>query len=92
MHPNSLRSSSFRMSRAGAWLRMLAFAAAGLSPLLAQPADPAADLYFSANGLYNRGLYSLASDQYKEFAAKFPNHEKAVSARLGLALSLYGAG
>ena len=56
------------------------------------PADPALDLYYSANGLYNRNLYTLAADQYQEFAAKFPTHEKAKSVQLGLGLSYFGMG
>ena len=55
-------------------------------------ADPALDLYFNANALYNRNLYTLAADQYKEFAAKYPNHEKAKSVQLGLGLSYFGMG
>ena len=65
------------------------------SALLAQQtaqADAALDLFYSANGLYNRSLYTLAADQYQEFAAKYPNHEKAKSAQLGLGLSYFGMG
>ncbi len=58
----------------------------------AAQADAALDLYYSANGLYNRNLYTLAADQYKEFAAKYPNHEKAKGVQLGLGLSYFGMG
>ncbi len=55
-------------------------------------ADPALDLYFNANALYNRNLYTLAADQYQEFANKYPNHEKAKNVQLGLGLSYFGMG
>ncbi len=54
--------------------------------------DPALELYFSANGLYNRKLYDLAAADYKSFLAKFPRHEKALHAKLGMALSLFNLG
>ncbi|MFP6903773.1 MAG: tetratricopeptide repeat protein [Verrucomicrobiota bacterium] len=57
-----------------------------------KPPDPALDLYFGANGLYNRKLYPVAIQQYQQFLKKFPKHEKATSARIGLSLSLYAAG
>ena len=56
------------------------------------PADPAADLYYGANGLYNRKLYPLAADQYANFLKKYPNHEKAANARLGLAMCQFAEG
>ena len=49
--------------------------------------DPALDLYFSANGLYNRKLYPLAARQFEEFLAKYKGHEKTRQVELGLALS-----
>ena len=61
-------------------------------PALAQDADPGEGIYFSANALYNRGLYKLAVDEYEAFLKNFPQHAKASQARLGLALSHYGAG
>ena len=54
--------------------------------------DEAGDLYFSANALYNRGLYELSAGEYRGFLKQHPQHEKAKRARLGLALSLYGMG
>jgi TolA-binding protein len=54
--------------------------------------DPALDLYYSANGLYNRRLYELAIEEYKKFLSKYKNHEKSTDARLGYALSLYTVG
>ena len=56
------------------------------------PSDPALDLYYGANGLYNRNLYPVAVQQYRQFLEKYPQHEKALSARTGLGLSLYASG
>ena len=52
--------------------------------------DPAANLYFTANGLYNRMLYGLAAEEYEKFLAKYATHPKAVSAQFGLSLSYFG--
>jgi len=60
--------------------------------LAQQNNDPALELYFSANGLYNRKLYELAAGDYKSFLTKHPRHEKAPHAKLGLALSLFNLG
>ena len=54
--------------------------------------DPALDLYFSANALYNRGLYELAVDEFTSFVAKYPTHAKAPYANLGLGLCLFSTG
>ena len=54
--------------------------------------DPVLDLYFSANNLYNRGLYELAVDEFRQFLSKNPNHEKAPAANLGLGLCLFQLG
>ena len=58
----------------------------------AAPADPALDLYYSANGLYNRNLHELAAQRFQEFLTKHPAHPKAPHARLGLALSFFALG
>ena len=55
-------------------------------------ADVATDSYYSANGLYNRKLYDLAAEEYKSFLSKYPSHEKALHAQLGLALCLFNVG
>ena len=55
-------------------------------------ADAAADLYFGANGLYNRKLYGLAAEQYELFLKTYPRHEKAENAQLGLGLSRFSIG
>ena len=36
----------------------------------------AVDKYFAANALYNKKLFKLAAEEYKSFAAKYPDHEK----------------
>jgi len=54
--------------------------------------EPALELLYSANALYNRKLYDLAAEQYAGFLEKHGGHEKVREARLGYALSLFGAG
>ncbi len=54
--------------------------------------DPALDLYFSANTLYNRGLPELAADEFSEFLKKYGSHAKAPAANLGLGLCLFQMG
>ena len=49
----------------------------------------ATDKYFAANALYNKKLFKLAAEEYKSFVAKYPAHEKILSAKLGLALCYY---
>lgn len=51
--------------------------------------DEATDTYFAANALFNKKLFKLASEEYKGFIAKYPTHEKILSAKLGLALCYY---
>jgi TolA-binding protein len=48
--------------------------------------------YYTANALYNKKLYKLAIEEYKNFIARYPNHPKYLSAKLGLALSYYETG
>ena len=54
--------------------------------------DPALDLFFSANALYNRGLYELAVDEFRAFLQKNRSHPKAAAANLGLGLCLLQSG
>jgi len=54
--------------------------------------DPALDLFFSANALYNRGLYELAVDEFRAFLSKNGKHPKAPAANLGLGLCLFQSG
>ncbi len=67
---------------------------AGYTELRAQgQADPsAAQLYNSANALYNRKLYMPAVAEYKEFLQRNPHHDKAEQARWGIAVCYYAAG
>ena len=51
--------------------------------------DPATNLYFTANSLYNRKLYSLAAEEYEKFLTKYTAHSKAIAAQLGLSLSYF---
>ncbi|MFQ5410759.1 MAG: tetratricopeptide repeat protein [Phycisphaerae bacterium] len=48
--------------------------------------------YLSGNGLLNRGLYDLAAIEYRKFLNANPDHEKAPTARYGLAVSLFRLG
>lgn len=59
------------------------------TPSQAQGKDPALDLYFLANGAYNRKLYPAAIGGFQEFLQKYATHAKADMARQGLALSFY---
>ena len=52
----------------------------------AQQNEEIPEQYYSANALYNRKLYTLALEEYSAFLQARPLHEKAVRARLGLAL------
>ena len=45
--------------------------------------------YFTANSLYNKRLYKLASEEYRDFLIRYPEHPKVNSAKFGLALSYY---
>lgn len=83
-----------RRGRRCAWLAGILLLAAALLPVIGgePPADPALDLYYAANGLYNRKLYELSAQEYRSFLAKYPGHEKALHAQLGLALSLHSLG
>jgi len=55
-------------------------------------ADPAAQHFYRASMLYNRGMSALAAAEFKLFLEKYPDYEKAEDARYGLALSYYAAG
>jgi TolA-binding protein len=54
--------------------------------------DPAMEKYYSANALYNKKLYKLAVDEYKNFMIHYPNHPKYLNAKLGVGLSYYEMG
>ena len=91
-------TAEHRLVRLGAMARRLSASLLStcclLSLLLGTPAeaqgeDPALDLYFLANGAYNRKLYPAAIGGFQEFLQKHGNHAKADLARHGLALSYY---
>ena len=47
------------------------------------------DQYFAANALYNKKLYKLAAEEYKDFMLKNPQHPKYLHAKLGLAFCYF---
>ena len=47
----------------------------------AQDVDPATKNLMAANGLYQRQLYKLAADAYKEFLDQNPRHEQVSAAQ-----------
>lgn len=60
------------------------------TPLSAQDTvDPALQLYFSGNAVYNRKQYPIAVSIYTEFLSKYGTHEKAQLTRYGLGLSQF---
>ncbi|MBT3296123.1 MAG: tetratricopeptide repeat protein [Verrucomicrobia bacterium] len=68
-------------------------AAVAAKPAAEAPqADPAEELYFSANALYNRRLYELSAREYRTFLKDYSRHKRKAKAELGLALSLYALG
>ncbi|MGB2987407.1 MAG: tetratricopeptide repeat protein, partial [Phycisphaerae bacterium] len=75
-------------------LGIFSFAASGISAQDAQNdgPDPALRDYLSANGLLNRGLYELATAEYRKFLSEHEDHEKAPVARYGLGVSLFRMG
>ena len=51
--------------------------------------DAALQTYLGANGMLNRGLYELATAEYRSFLREHGDHEKAPVARYGLGVSLF---
>lgn len=51
--------------------------------------EPALHDYLSANGLLNRGLYDLATAEYRKFLSKHAGHDKAPLAHYGLGVCLF---
>ena len=85
----------FRLSVFVFWIFPLSsfvFSGFSLSGQSKEKKDPALDLYFSANALYNRGLYELAVDEFRSFLSKNGKHPKAPFASLGLGLCLFQSG
>lgn len=52
--------------------------------------DPALELYFNANLLFNKKLYNLAAEEYEKFLDKYKEHPKKVDVEFGLSLAYYG--
>lgn len=54
-----------------------------------QQVDPARKKLTAANGLFSRGLYKLAAQEYSEFLEQYPASPDATTARYALAVSQY---
>lgn len=54
-----------------------------------QQVDPATKQLLAANGLYTRGLYKLAADEYEGFLKDNAGHAQATAARYALAVCRY---
>ncbi|HEX4123194.1 MAG TPA: tetratricopeptide repeat protein [Tepidisphaeraceae bacterium] len=54
-----------------------------------QPVDPAAKQLTAANGLYDRGLFKLAADQYQAFLQQYPKNLNALAAHYALGMCDY---
>ena len=54
-----------------------------------QQVDPARKKLTAANGLFARGLYKLAVQEYSDFLEQYPTHADATPARYALAVSRY---
>src|SRR5689334_2971715 len=50
----------------------------------AQQVDPARKQLIAANGLFARGLFKLAAQEYADFLDKYPTHADATTARYAL--------
>src|SRR5579864_8282512 len=76
----------------GLWAAALPVPAVAQStdpPRQEQQVDAATKKLLAANGLYSRGLYKLAADQYAEFLQENPQHPQATAARYALAICKY---
>jgi TolA-binding protein len=67
----------------------IAFGCVAMAMAATSVDEQGSELYYSANGLYNRKLYDLAVEEYTRFLAEHPNHPKKTQAGLGLGLSYY---
>ena len=54
-----------------------------------QQVDSATKKLLAANGLYTRGLYKLAADEYEGFLKDYASHAQATAARYALAVCRY---
>ncbi|MCF7888784.1 MAG: tetratricopeptide repeat protein, partial [Victivallales bacterium] len=51
--------------------------------------DISTEKYYTANALYNKKLYKLAAEEFRNFLIRYPEHPKVNNAKLGLGLSYY---
>ncbi len=63
--------------------------AGAFSPAQAQRVDAAMKKLMAAGGLFQRGLYDLAGQEYAAFLTAYPTHKEATTARYGLAICRY---
>lgn len=89
-----------RMWRRGAGLVVISILAAGVPAVSSaqqaeapagqnQQVDAATKKLMAANGLYTRGLYQLAANEYGQFLSQFPDHKDVTAARYALAICEY---
>ncbi len=75
------------------WIRLFSATLGLLGAAAAAGADSGSTAalrdYHSANGLLNRGLHELAISEYRRFLDAHGEHDKAPTARYGLAVCLY---
>jgi TolA-binding protein len=64
----------------------IAAAAHADAPPADQAVDPATKELIAANGLFGRGLFKLAADQYQDFLKQYPQNPNALSARYALGM------
>src|SRR5690348_15693182 len=67
----------------------LTFGQAADAGAAGQQVDPAKKQLTAANGLFTRGLFKLAAQEYADFLDKYPTHADATTARYALAISRY---
>ncbi len=73
------------------WGLVLAILIAVVFPAVAQQpkSDPATKQLMAANGLFRRGLFKLAAQEYAGFLQKYASHSEVATARYGLAVCYY---
>ncbi len=73
------------------WVLVFTILIAGTLPAVAQQpkSDPATKQLMAANGLFRRGLFKLAAQEYAGFLQKYPSYSEAPAARYGLAICHY---
>lgn len=85
-----MRDGGMAAAHARGWWASLAAALVLGGVALGQAGDVRP--YLTANGLLNRGLYELAIPEYEAFLGSNPGHDKADSARYGLAVCHFRLG